>query len=252
MKSPERRVRKWLRVYPRAYRERRGEELVATLLDKARDDPRLPAREIASVLAHGGWMRARRLRVLAVAVVVAVAGAGFGAVIGFWGEPTGYTTTVTPRSMELPHTLLSHSQVAVLRSLTVHFDAFQLSPTGIMMMNRGIDDRNGPLHMVCSDGVVNSPGNRGIEMQCASSNANAARTVTSNLALAFRVMYERLEANGSPSPGAAPSTVTGPLVATHGITAFPVALGAMAGLLLGIGIGRTKKKRQLVRQVVAG
>ena len=237
-------------MYPRAYREWRGDELVATLLDKARDDPRLPAREIASVLAHGWWMQARRFRMVAVAVVVAVVGAGFGAVIGFWGQSTGYTVTVAPRSMILPNALFSPTQIATLRSLTVHFDAFQQSPEGTMLIERGIKDV--PVHLVCSDGVVNSAGNRGIEMRCASPNAGAARTVTSNLAYAFGVMYERLGATRSPSPDTAPSIAAGPLVATHGVTKLPVALGAMTGLLIALGMRIGTKRRRLVRQVASG
>lgn len=250
MKTPEQRASKWLRVYPRLYRKRRGEELVATLLDKARDNPKLPAREIASLLAHGSWMRARRFRLVAAAVVVAVVGAGLGAFIGFWGEPTGYATTVVPRSMIVRHARLSPTQVATLRSLAVQFAAFQQSPNGIELIDRSIADV--PVHLVCSDSVVNFAGNRGIEMRCVSPDANAARTVASNLAHAFGVMYGNGKASGVPIPGAPSSTEAGPLVATHGVTARPVVLGAITGFLFVIVIGLGTKRRRLVRQVASG
>jgi hypothetical protein len=51
MKDPKRRYRRWLRVYPKAYRTVRGEEILATLLDST-DQGRLPARDLLYVLAH--------------------------------------------------------------------------------------------------------------------------------------------------------------------------------------------------------
>jgi len=99
MKTPEQRARKWLRLYPRAYRERRGEELLATLLDKARDDPRIPIREIRAVIVHAGSMRIRQSRIVTVAACIVLL-CGLGATVGWLSGPNGKvsTSTVSSRS----------------------------------------------------------------------------------------------------------------------------------------------------------
>jgi len=94
MKTPEQRARKWLRLYPRAYRERRGDELLATLLDKARDDPRIPVREIRAVIVHAGSMRIRQSRIATVVACVAML-CGLGAAIGWLNGPNGNVSTST-------------------------------------------------------------------------------------------------------------------------------------------------------------
>src|ERR1022692_4276943 len=94
MKTPEQRARKWLRLYPRAYRERRGEELLATLLDKARDDPMIPIREIRAVIVHAGSMRIRQSRIATVVACAAML-CGLGAAIGWLSGPNGNVSTST-------------------------------------------------------------------------------------------------------------------------------------------------------------
>ena len=51
MKDPKRRYQRWLRVYPKAYRTVRGEEILSTLLDST-DRGRLSARDLLYLLAH--------------------------------------------------------------------------------------------------------------------------------------------------------------------------------------------------------
>jgi hypothetical protein len=58
MTALERRYRKLLRAYPDSYREQHGEEIIATLLDVARDGQRWPAPREMAGLARGA-LRAR-------------------------------------------------------------------------------------------------------------------------------------------------------------------------------------------------
>jgi hypothetical protein len=296
MRSPEDRARKWLRVYPRAYRARRGDEVVATLLDKARDDPRLRVREIASVLAHGWSMRVRQLRVAVVALIVAVVGAGIGAGIGLWNGPDGYaaTTTVNPASIHAaPHPL------TLLSALSARFTGFLQSP----ISNAILEFKLTAPYPTCSHSVVSATSSRGIEMRCTSSTAETARTATSNLVGAFSVMFEGLKQRhfersrqeiavqiqtnetqlaetrreititGNPvlrgglahnanrvadqiavlrsissaltkelkSPGALVTETGGPTTATHRVATLPIAIGAVAGLLFGLAVGRRRR-----------
>ena len=115
MKTPEQRARKWLRLYPRAYRERRGEELLATLLDKARDDPRIPIREIRAVIAHAGSMRIRQSRIVTVVACVAILG-GLGAAIGWLSGPNGNVSTSTISSQST----LDAALLALNARITAH------------------------------------------------------------------------------------------------------------------------------------
>jgi len=115
MKTPEQRARKWLRLYPRAYRERRGEELLATLLDKARDDPRIPIREIRAVIVHAGSMRIRQSRIVTVVACAAML-CGLGAAIGWLSGPNGNVSTSTISSKSA----LDAALMALNARLTAH------------------------------------------------------------------------------------------------------------------------------------
>ena len=115
MRTPDQRARKWLRLYPRAYRERRGEELLATLLDKARDDPRIPIREIRAVIAHAGSMRIRQSRIATVVACVAML-CGLGAAIGWLSGPNGNVSTSTISSKSA----LDAALMALNARLTAH------------------------------------------------------------------------------------------------------------------------------------
>jgi hypothetical protein len=95
--TPEQRVRRWLRLYPRAYRERRGEELLGTLLDKARDDPRIPIREIRAVIAHAGSVRIRQSRLVTAVACIVVLG-GVGTAVGWLSGPSGNVSTTVSSS----------------------------------------------------------------------------------------------------------------------------------------------------------
>jgi hypothetical protein len=112
VKTPEERARKWLRLYPRAYRERRGDELVATLLDRARDDPRLRFREVWAVVRHAGSMRFRQSRVATVGAC-AVVFATIGIAIVWLGEPSGRVTTAPLSSHQA---LVAHDTWIIERS----------------------------------------------------------------------------------------------------------------------------------------
>lgn len=57
MNPSERRYQRWLRVYPKEYRDHRGEEILSTLLD-ASSGPDGPAlRDLAVLVAHGLHVR---------------------------------------------------------------------------------------------------------------------------------------------------------------------------------------------------
>jgi hypothetical protein len=82
-----RRYRRWLWVYPRAYRRERGPEILATLLDAAGPGRSRPAaRETALLLRHGLGRRAADFgrRAFVVAAVAAVLGGLSGIALGSW------------------------------------------------------------------------------------------------------------------------------------------------------------------------
>lgn len=302
MRSPEQRVRKWLRVYPRAYRERRGDEVVATLLDKARDDPRLRAREVASLLAHGSKMRFRALHVVAIAVLASLVGAGVGTGIGLWGGPSGYASAATVRPDAIH---AAPDPIAWLTSLSTRFAGALAAPATF--------DRNltAP-YPSCSDTVLTSTSSPGISVACTAPSARSARTATSDLLSAFGVMFEGLNSKdldasrneiafkltsfetqlGSirreitttrnpivrgglahnynlvtdqianvrqlsglidlelTDPGALLTEVHAPTTAIHDVTALPVALGAAAGLVIGLAFW-TRRRRAPKRPLTA-
>jgi hypothetical protein len=85
--SLERRYRRWLFAYPRAYRQGRGAEILATLLDAAEPGrSRPPAREVVYLIRHGLSVRAAEVgrRAVVVAVVAAVLGGLSGIALGSW------------------------------------------------------------------------------------------------------------------------------------------------------------------------
>lgn len=65
MSSSERRYRRWLHFYPKEYRDARGEEILATLLDAAAEHGQLSLADLLHITVHGIWVRscliARRL-----------------------------------------------------------------------------------------------------------------------------------------------------------------------------------------------
>ncbi|WP_127498961.1 hypothetical protein [Actinoplanes solisilvae] len=83
----ERRYRRWLFAYPRAYRRQRGPEVLATLLDAAGPDRSRPsAREVSHLLRHGLSRRVAEFgrRAVVVAVIAAVLGGLSGIALGSW------------------------------------------------------------------------------------------------------------------------------------------------------------------------
>jgi hypothetical protein len=85
--SLERRYRRWLFAYPRAYRRERGPEILATLLDVAdATRSRPPAREVAHLLRHGLSLRVAEFgrRAVVVAAIAAVLGTLSGIALGSW------------------------------------------------------------------------------------------------------------------------------------------------------------------------
>ncbi len=65
MSASERRYRRWLQLYPKEYRDARGEEILATLLDTS-ERGRLSLADLLQITAHGTYVRSclivRRLR----------------------------------------------------------------------------------------------------------------------------------------------------------------------------------------------
>ncbi|MBL7253444.1 hypothetical protein [Paractinoplanes lichenicola] len=83
----ERRYRRWLLAYPRAYRHERGPEILATLLDAADPGRSRPApREAALLLRHGLGRRLAEFgrRAFVIAAVAAVLGGLSGIALGSW------------------------------------------------------------------------------------------------------------------------------------------------------------------------
>jgi hypothetical protein len=96
----ERRYRRLLWAYPKAYRDRRGTELITTLLDMA-EDGRAPShlRTGAHLLVSGVRQRFRRPLPWVAALVAAVLLGAFGAAAGTW---LGWqTATSVPSDSEL-------------------------------------------------------------------------------------------------------------------------------------------------------
>jgi hypothetical protein len=85
--SLERRYRRWLFAYPRAYRRERGPEILATLLDAAGPGRSRPStREVSHLLRHGLGRRVAEFgrRAIVVAAVAAVLGGLSGIALGSW------------------------------------------------------------------------------------------------------------------------------------------------------------------------
>jgi hypothetical protein len=185
MKTPEQRARRWLWIYPQAYRERRGEELLATLLDKARDDPRLPVREIRALMVHAGSMRVRQLRIVTIVLCVAVLGAGLGAAVGSLNGSTGYlsTTTVSPAQLGYARTP-SPFLTEELRIQSTRFAAFRRTPQAQALLVHFATPSS------CSVSVIDTVGSRGVQLQCSSPNAQTAHTVNWDLTQAIGLMFE--------------------------------------------------------------
>ncbi|MGD0311763.1 MAG: hypothetical protein ABSC90_04815 [Acidimicrobiales bacterium] len=59
MISSEQRYRRWLRFYPKEYRQDRGEEILATLLEASAEHGRLSTADLLHITAHGAWVRSR-------------------------------------------------------------------------------------------------------------------------------------------------------------------------------------------------
>lgn len=57
MTTPERRYRKWLRAYPKEYRNVRGEEILSTLLDAGSRGGRYVPWDFLQIAAHGTHLR---------------------------------------------------------------------------------------------------------------------------------------------------------------------------------------------------
>ncbi len=185
MKTPEQRARKWLRLYPRAYRERRGEELLATVLDKARHDPRLPMREIQAIMVHAATIRVRRLPLVAVVAGAAVLGAGLGAVGGSLSGPSGYVSTVSALPAQLGAAKPSSALTRELRAQLTRFVAFRGTPAA-----RGLITRNlATPYPLCSVSFVDTVGDRGVQLQCSSSSAEVAQVAVYGQSRAIVLMF---------------------------------------------------------------
>lgn len=59
MSSSERRYRRWLQIYPKQYRDDRGEEILATLLESSSEHGRLSPVDLLHITVHGAWVRSR-------------------------------------------------------------------------------------------------------------------------------------------------------------------------------------------------
>jgi hypothetical protein len=135
----ERRYRRWLLCYPRAYRRVRGEELVATLVATAPDGPTLPIR--ANVIRHGLRTRLGRPRSRAVvlwSVVAATIGGLFVAALASWAA--WWTSPPPPDAAEaraiLADVFTGHdlSEIYVPKSLfTIYGEPLSLSNVGTFL-----------------------------------------------------------------------------------------------------------------------
>ena len=67
MSTSEQRYRRWLQIYPKEYRDARGEEILGTLLEASIEHGRLSLADLLHISVHGTWVRTRlivrRLRV---------------------------------------------------------------------------------------------------------------------------------------------------------------------------------------------
>jgi hypothetical protein len=61
VKADERRYQRWLRLYPKAYRTDRGEEILGTLVESSSDHHRLAVGDLAYLMAHAVQVRLRLL-----------------------------------------------------------------------------------------------------------------------------------------------------------------------------------------------
>lgn len=59
MKADEHRYQRWLRLYPKAYRTDRGEEILGTLVESSSDHRRLAVGDLAYLMAHAVGVRLR-------------------------------------------------------------------------------------------------------------------------------------------------------------------------------------------------
>ncbi len=184
--TPEERARRWLRFYPRAYRERRGDELVSTLLDKARDDPRVPARELWAIAVHGVSMRVRQSHLGTIVVCATLFGAALGAA-GLWlGGSNDYVSTSTLLPAQIHSTgRWTPALTAELRTESAHFAAFRRTPAARTMLLRGLVAP----YPTCLTSV-SSVGNVGVELQCRASSAHAAQQAMGNASHVFGLMLE--------------------------------------------------------------
>lgn len=150
-------------VYPRQYRETKGEEILATLLDGELRDGRLSHRETAAILRHATGLRVRHLHPATLLVLLALVGASFGAGVAAVAGPHSYraTETVSP----LPHSVISES---VLQSQAQRFREVLASPQE--MMSRYHVGTLEPA-ATCSVGVVA----RSVSLTCDSSIRRIAR-----------------------------------------------------------------------------
>lgn len=308
MSPSEQRARRWLRLYPRQYRERWGEELVATLVDKARDDPRLPVREIAAVVAHAAALRMRQHRLAEIALAGALLGTGLGAAVGWLSAPTIFTSAITslPAQLELarPSAVLTEQL-----NLQLHdFGLFRKTSTARATLVRGL---TAP-YPSCSSSTVDGFATRGLQVRCTSSNARSAVVAADDMTMAIGAMFGhekvanltaararaieiaaasrrelaalRKQISSTPrtspmwiaeervlgrtsaiirtqramalrlgrqleSPGAILDSVGG-LTSRSALSAVPIELGAMIGLLLGTAMGLPKRASRSPRRPV--
>lgn len=61
MNQPEQRYRRWLRLYPKAYRHDRGEEILATLIEASSERGRLSSTDLLYLTLHGIGVRWRSI-----------------------------------------------------------------------------------------------------------------------------------------------------------------------------------------------
>jgi hypothetical protein len=147
-----------LLAYPRSYREARGEEITATLLDSGEKDGRLSLGETAALLRHASGVRVRRLRPALIIVLLALLGAAVGGGVEWAAGPSKYVATETVNSPSVNETELQRQAVQFRAVLAL--PGFSLGRS-----------------TACSAAVVS----RTVSLTCSSPSAIAARSAVGYL-----------------------------------------------------------------------
>jgi hypothetical protein len=133
------RTQTWLlRAYPKSYRERRGDEIVATLIATETHGGSHSIREAASILSHASGLRIRQFRPVTLVIVFTLLGAGLGAGVSVLESRTSYVAEarLVPAPASFSEMLAAPRPTALLARLNQLLSQHQtmhqlLEPLGI-------------------------------------------------------------------------------------------------------------------------